>query len=122
MLEPMRWIYLSLGWLALGLGIAGIFLPLLPTTPFLLLAAFAFSRGSPRLHAWLLGHRHFGPVIRDWQERRAIPLRAKLLATVLMLPLFAKALFFSQWPIAVNAGLVLFGASVLLFIWTRNST
>ena len=121
MLISMRWIYLSLGWLSLSLGILGIFLPLLPTTPFLLLAAFAFSKASPRLHVWLLGHRHFGPLIRDWQERRVIPIRAKIIASILMLPLFVKALFFPSWPWGVSAGLVAFGASVLLFLWTRKS-
>lgn len=68
------------GVVALGFGIAGIALPLLPTTPFLLLAAFCFSRGSERLHAWLLAHPRYGPAILDWQEQGAISRKAKGLA------------------------------------------
>jgi hypothetical protein len=66
------------GTAALGLGVAGIFIPVLPTTPFLLVAAAAYARSSPRLHAWLLGHPAFGPVIRAYVERRGIRLRVKI--------------------------------------------
>lgn len=72
------------GVLALAAGIVGIFLPLLPTTPFVLLAAFCFSRGSARLEAWLLAHPRLGPPIAEWRARRAIPLRAKQLAWTMM--------------------------------------
>ncbi|MES2715406.1 MAG: YbaN family protein [Pseudomonadota bacterium] len=72
------------GVLALLAGLVGIFLPLLPTTPFVLLAAFCFSRGSARLEAWLLAHPRFGPLIADWRARRAMPLRAKQLAWAMM--------------------------------------
>lgn len=82
--HTLRMLWLLAGMLALALGVLGIFLPLLPTTPFVLLAAWCFSRGSARCEAWLLGHRTFGPMVRDWRERRAVPLRAKQLATVMM--------------------------------------
>ena len=72
------------GALALIAGIIGIFVPLLPTTPFVLLAAFCFSRGSARCERWLLEHPRFGPMVRDWRERHAVPLRAKQFATVMM--------------------------------------
>jgi uncharacterized protein len=72
------------GALALVTGIVGIFIPLLPTTPFVLLAAFCFSRGSARCERWLLEHPRFGPMVRDWRARRAVPLRAKQFATVMM--------------------------------------
>jgi len=65
-------------------GIVGIFLPLLPTTPFVLLAAFCFSRSSRRCEQWLLSHRVFGPMVRDWRRSHAIPLRAKQLAWTMM--------------------------------------
>jgi len=79
-----RVIWLLAGALALLTGIVGIFLPLLPTTPFVLLAAFCFSRGSTRCERWLLEHPRFGPMVRDWRAQRAVPLRAKQLATVMM--------------------------------------
>jgi hypothetical protein len=66
------------------LGIVGIFVPLLPTTPFVLLAAWCFSRGCARCEAWLLAHPRLGPIVQDWRTRRAVPLRAKQLATVMM--------------------------------------
>ncbi len=65
-------------------GIVGIFLPLLPTTPFVLLAAFCFSRSSTRCEQWLSSHRVFGPMVRDWRRNHAIPLRAKQLAWTMM--------------------------------------
>ena len=79
-----RLLWGAAGVLALAAGIVGIFLPLLPTTPFVLLAAFCFSRGSARLEAWLLAHPRWGPLIRDWRVRHAMPLRAKQLAWVMM--------------------------------------
>jgi len=82
--KAVRALWLLAGMVALGLGVLGIFLPLLPTTPFVLLAAWCFSRGSTRCEAWLLNHRILGPMVRDWRERRAVPLRAKQLATLMM--------------------------------------
>jgi len=79
-----RVLWLLAGLASLVLGIIGIFVPLLPTTPFVLLAAFCFSRGSTRCERWLLEHRVFGPMVRDWRATRAVPLRAKQLATVMM--------------------------------------
>lgn len=79
-----RVLWLLAGAASLVCGIVGIFLPLLPTTPFVLLAAFCFSRGSTRCEAWLLGHRVFGPMVVNWREHRAIPWRAKQLAWLMM--------------------------------------
>lgn len=72
------------GSLFLGLGIVGIFVPLLPTTPFLLLAAALYVRSSPRLYAWLLNQRHLGSYIRNFRENRAIPLQAKIVSVSLI--------------------------------------
>lgn len=86
---PSRWrwarpLWLLAGALALLTGIVGIFVPLLPTTPFVLLAAGCFARGSARWEAWLLNHPRWGPIVLDWRTHRAVPLRAKQLATAMM--------------------------------------
>jgi uncharacterized membrane protein YbaN (DUF454 family) len=78
--------FLWLAWSCIGLGAAGVVLPLLPTTPFLLVAAWAAPRGSPRLWAWLHDHSHFGPLLRAWRDHGAVPRRAKWL-TLGLLPL-----------------------------------
>lgn len=79
----MKVICILLGSLSLGLGIAGIFLPLLPTTPFLLLTAALYFRGSPRLYDWLLRQKRLGPYIRNFREHKAIPLHAKIISVSL---------------------------------------
>ena len=72
------------GLVALGLGLIGIVLPGLPTTPFVLLAAACFARASPRLHGWLTTHRYLGPMVRDWEAHRSLPLRVKWIAITMM--------------------------------------
>ncbi|WP_066176661.1 YbaN family protein [Hoeflea olei] len=72
--------YMALGCLMLLLGMVGAVLPLMPTTIFLILAAWCFGRSSPRLEAWMLAHPRAGPLIRDWRAQGAIPLRAKWMA------------------------------------------
>lgn len=74
----------AIGVLAVGLAAAGVFLPLLPTTPFLLLAAACFVRSSDRLHQWLITHRWFGPYIRNYREHKAITKRAKIVTLLLL--------------------------------------
>ncbi len=76
----MKPVLTGLGMLCLGLAGMGVFLPLLPTTPFLLVAAACFARSSPRFHARLLDSRLFGPLIRNWEENRAISITTKLTA------------------------------------------
>ena len=83
-----------LGCAALALGVVGIFVPLLPTTPFLLLAAALWVRSSPRLYEWLLAHRCFGEYIRNFRENKAIPLRAKIISLVLMWGTMLYCIFF----------------------------
>ncbi len=80
----MKTVYVILGWVAIGLGFLGVFLPVLPTTPFLLLAAALFFRGSPRMYRWLTEHKTLGPYIRNFRENRAIPLHAKIVSVCMM--------------------------------------
>lgn len=80
----MKWILTILGLLALGLGILGIFLPVLPTTPLLLLAAALFLRSNRGLYDWLLNHPRLGPDIRNFMEYKAIPLKIKVLSVTLV--------------------------------------
>ena len=79
-----RWLWWLLAYASLGVGIVGIFVPVLPTTVFVLIAAYAAARGSERLHGWLLAHPQFGPAIRDWQAHGAVSRRAKWAATAAM--------------------------------------
>ena len=90
----MKTVYIILGTLSLALGIIGIFLPLLPTTPFLLLTAALYFRGSPRLYQWLLNHKCLGPYIRNFRENKAIPLRAKIISLLLMWGTMVYCIFF----------------------------
>jgi len=80
------------GWLAVILGFLGIFLPVLPTTPFLLLAASCFAKSSERFHSWLLNSPLFGPIIRDWQEKRCIAPKVKCWSMVLVVVTFSISL------------------------------
>ncbi len=82
--EAVKILYVILGSVALALGVIGMFLPLLPTTPFLLLAAALYFRGSPELYDWLISQKHLGQYIRNFREHRAIPLRAKIISVILL--------------------------------------
>lgn len=77
-----RLLFRALGLISVGIGALGTIVPLLPTTPFILLGAMCFARGSAKLHAWLLTHRVFGPLIKNWQFERSITLRAKATALI----------------------------------------
>ncbi|MCK0142340.1 YbaN family protein [Aliiroseovarius sp. F20344] len=110
--------YILLGWSAVALGLLGVILPVLPTTPFLLVAAFAFGKGSPRARAWLIEHAHFGPAIQDWEERGAISRRAKTLAVSMMTLVFVASLILGAtwWVLLAQATLMGAGA---VFVLTR---
>jgi len=82
--SALRWPFAILAYTCVGLAAAGVVLPGLPTVPFLLVAAWAAARGSDRLSTWIDEHRHFGPLLRDWREQRAIPRRAKLTGIALL--------------------------------------
>lgn len=114
----IRWLWLLFGLLSVGLGILGAFLPILPTTPFMLLAAFAFGKSSPRFHRWIVDHPTFGPPVRDWQSHGAISRRAKVMATTAMLAVLLLSVVLGlKWQIiAVQASILV---AVSIFILTR---
>ncbi len=114
----MRYLWIGLGWVSVGLGVAGAFLPLLPTTPFLLLAAFAFSKGSERLHNWLMEHQTLGPPIRNWQAEKAISRQVKMGASVGIVAIFMLSVVLQapNWALMSQACVLVF---VSYFLWTR---
>ena len=105
-----------LGGIFLIIGIIGIFLPLVPTTPLILLSALCWAKSSYRFHVWLLGNRYFGPMIQNWEQSRIIPLRIKWLAVIMM---SSSALFsiyllrdYAWWLPAIIIGII-----ILASIW-----
>ncbi|HWR78350.1 MAG TPA: YbaN family protein [Thiobacillus sp.] len=110
----MRLLFAGLGTLFLLLGVIGIFLPVLPTTPFLLLAAACYARSSRRIYHGLLQHSHFGPLIREWREHRSMPYRAKRKALLLIVLSFGVSIVFFvpgwQGKLAMGIGGMLLSA------------
>ena len=114
----MRVFWLTIGFLSLGLGIIGILLPVLPTTPFVLLAAFCFAKSSEKFHSMLVNHKTFGPLIKDWDEYGAINRNAKILAVTMMAFVFGVSVYLAIPTYAlILQALCLTGAA--LFILTR---
>jgi uncharacterized protein len=113
----VRIVYLVGGWLALIAGAVGIFLPLLPTVPLVILAAFCFARSSPQLEAWLVEHPRMGPHIIAWRMRGAISRKGKLGALAAFLAGIVVSLIFAPWPWPLAPMLA---ASICLpWLWTR---
>ena len=120
MMAGPRLLWTAFGWVALALGVVGVVLPVLPTTPFILLAAFAFGKGSPAMRRRLERSRHFGPAIRDWEEKGAIPARYKAVACVLMAVSLVGAILLAL-PIGVIAVQALAMGGAAIYILTRPS-
>ncbi len=111
-----------IGWLCVGLGFTGIFLPLLPTTPFLLLAAACFAQSSPRFHHWLLTNRWLGPPIRQWQQNRTLARAVKLRAMLLILLSFGVSAGWLLSDPVPRVVLLLLGGALLLFVYRLPET
>ncbi|AUW59266.1 DUF454 domain-containing protein [Sphingobium sp. SCG-1] len=97
----IRWLYLFAGCLALALGIAGAILPLLPTVPFIIFAAFCFAQSSPRLERQLLEHPHLGPHIQRWRRNGAISRKGKRAATAAFALSALLGIVFVSWPFSL---------------------
>lgn len=114
--RALRWFLFGLGWLSVSLGVLGIFLPLLPTTPFMLLAAGCFARSSERFYCWITSHHRYGPMIADYLAGKGLPMRAKYLAISL---LWLSILFGVFWVDFVWAKLamLLTAVGVTTYLW-----
>lgn len=112
----LRRVFIALGFVALLLGLLGVFLPILPTTPFILLAAFCFGKGSARFHQWLLDHHLTGPLIKDWYEHQSLRPRVKYWAYLLIVFSFSISVMLVQatWLKLSLAGL---GLVLLMVLW-----
>ncbi|MCG8509935.1 MAG: YbaN family protein [Rhodospirillales bacterium] len=121
--SPRGWrvVFFLLGWIFFGLGAVGAFLPVLPTTPFMILALWAFARSSRRFHDWLYNHRIFGPPLQRWSEHRVVPLHAKVAAVTAMVASLVYLIWFSDVPgyAIVLTALVMAGAAA--YVLTRPS-
>ncbi len=112
-----RYLFMALGFVCFGLGVLGAFLPLLPTTPFMLVALWAFSRSSRRFHHWLYTHPRFGPRLQAWHEHGTVPVKVKVTAITTMIVSLALMAFVAQvkWHVlAAAAAFMLVGATYVL--------
>ncbi len=105
----VRALFFVAGLVSLGLAVAGIFLPVLPTTPLVLLAAACFARSYRPFHEWLVAHRLFGPMVREWHEHRSIPYRTKIFAISMMAGALGLSIVFFVDPPWLKAALAAFG-------------
>ncbi|WP_052177803.1 YbaN family protein [Methylotenera sp. G11] len=112
----IRHVFVALGFVALLLGVIGIFLPVMPTTPFILLAAALFARGSERFHSWLLAHHLAGPLITDWYEHRSLRPAIKRWAYLLTVISFSSSILIVD-PIALKLLLLAFAAVLIYCLW-----
>ncbi|GAA5104722.1 YbaN family protein [Bartonella jaculi] len=120
--HPLRICIYIVGWTMVVLGIIGIVLPIMPTVPFLLVASWCFARSSPRFHNWLHNHRIFGPPIKQWEEKRVIPLFLKVFAVASMAGGFLSFLVIAHpalWFALLVMAVVLL---IAIYIVTRPSS
>jgi hypothetical protein len=122
--RPVRALLLVVGTLALGLGVVGIVVPVLPTTPFLLIAAACYARSSDRLYAWLLGQPSLGRIVSEWRRSRSLPAGVKPRALVVAAVTFAVSILLVD-SLAMRIALVAVGLVLGWFLWripeTRNA-
>ena len=110
-----RIILISLGWLCVGLGFVGVFVPGIPTTIFLIIALWAFTKSSEKLRHWLLNHKRFGPILNNWQEHKVVPRRAKMLMVILM-TLAVILFYYSLQSLILTIGLIIILVSVAIYV------
>lgn len=113
----MRAVFWCAGAIALALGVAGIFLPLLPTTPFILLAAACWARASPRFHRRLLAHPRFGPLIENWERHHSLPRRVKVTAIALLTASVSVSIYLVRDMLWLQLMLATIGIVVATWMW-----
>ena len=110
-----RTLLISLGLLCVGLGFVGVFVPGIPTTIFLIIALWAFTKSSEKLRHWLLNNKRFGPILNNWQEHKVVPRRAKILMVVLM-SLAVILFYYSSQSLILTIGLIIILVSVAIYV------
>ncbi len=118
----MKLVYFVCAWLSFGLGVFGAFVPIIPTTPFMILAAFLFSKSSPKFHAWILGLPIAGPAIKEWGDHRVVRKRAKILCTTMISISLSIIWWKAPVHMALKVILTIVLVSVCMFILTRKSS
>lgn len=118
--RPVRVAYKALGFAFVGLGLLGAILPVMPSTVFMLLALWSFSKSSPRLESWLLNHPRFGRTLRDWRERRSIKMSTKILAVSLIWVSILASIAFTSKPV-VQILLLVTAVALTIFLLTRKT-
>lgn len=112
----LKTLFMLIGTISVGLGVLGIFLPLLPTTPFLLLAAYFYARSSRRLYEWLLGNKYFGTYIRNYREKKGIPIKTKIVSIILIILTISYSSIFAVHLWTVRIALCIIAAGVIIHL------
>jgi uncharacterized membrane protein YbaN (DUF454 family) len=116
--ELLRWILICCGWISIAAGVIGIFLPLVPTVPFLLLAVACFARSSVRFHRWLVDHNHLGPLLRDYLNGTGVPLRAKRIAIGMIWVSFPASTFLFAHALWLKILLITIAVGATIYLLT----
>jgi len=117
--RPLRLILMALGWLWVGIAFLGVFIPVLPTTGPILLAAFLFSKSSERFDHWLISNRLFGGIVRDWRAGEGFTIRAKAIAVTAIIASFSMTTYFVLTGTYVRIGMWLLAAAIATYVVTR---
>lgn len=115
-------LYILFGYTAAILGLIGAFLPVLPTTPFLILAAYFFSKSSPKLHSWILSIKYFGPLVKEWEDYGVIRFKAKVWCTIIIVGVLGATIIYADIPLWVQIVQMVIMILVVSFVWSRPST